>query len=164
MHRTRRRLIAVAVLTLAGITAAGCVPSAQSSSSPAPPPRPAMIDLSAAPTIAEYVETNLAYQGDRAAVLWLIHDTFGDRPDLEWCFAAPNKQGIVDRESGYGTFAHNPSGASGLTQQIGHADVYAALGFPYDPFNPLYNLRVARSMAETRAGLVSGWQPLPSAC
>lgn len=175
--RVRRVWLVIPLLVLA----AACVPSPQpvarassiSNTNPTPvvSTLPAMVDLSAPPTLAEYVYTVLAYQGDQQAVLWLIHDTFGDRPDLEHCFAsgpptgAPNGDGIVSRESGYSTWSKNPgSDASGLTQQIGHADVYAGLNLPYDPFNPLYNLRVARSMAETHAGLVSGWQPLPPAC
>lgn len=69
---------------------------------------------------------------------------------------------IIDRESGGGDSAQNPSGASGLTQQMPgwwNGDYF---GWVYDPLDAYQNLRHAH-MAYHRPGVGwSPWTPVPA--
>ena len=81
--------------------------------------------------------------------VWLANDT--GWPHDTW----PTLFYVIDRESGGSPKAYNPSGASGLLQEMPGWYAGDYYNFPdYDPFNPRLNLYYGY-----KGYKVSGWSP-----
>lgn len=149
----RRVWLALLVLVVAGGLAA-CTPPAAD----APPPEPAAATVRV-PTLAEFVTTLRVYdeptvkyaRGD--AVDDLVHLVFGDlgEPVVE-CMNT-----IIDAESSRAWWAHNPGGASGLTQLLHHEDRAELVTGSRDVMNPFTNLATARWYWDTSG--IAPWRP-----
>lgn len=114
------------------------------------------------PTLGEYVHTMGVYAGDQSALDALVEDVFSVVPDPGHASACLER-GIMPRESTRQWWAHNPSGASGLTQLLGHGDLAYALTGSADVMNPWVNLVTARALSRDGTNW-SPWTPVPSPC
>lgn len=171
-HTARARALLLIVLALALVacvrpsTAAQPV-TAQAAPVAAPAPPAPRTDLNRGldgylhPTLAEYVDTLAVFAapGDSDAVHVLEADVFGymGQHTLD-CVAA-----ITHRESTDFWTSYNRSGATGLTQLLGHADLALTVTGSADVFNPWVNLVTARALSDYGTRW-SPWTPAPSPC
>ncbi len=142
------RAFGVLFVCVAAYLCSACVPQH--------PPAPAQV---AQPTLAEYVHTLGVYVGEPGAVHALEADVFGDLgPQVVACVEA-----ITWRESNDTWSSYNRSGASGLTQLLGHADLAYSVTGSTDVMNPWTNLVTARALSNNGTRW-SPWTPAPAPC
>lgn len=168
-HTARARALLLMVLALALAACVRPTPAAQPSTAPvaAPAPPAPRTDLNRGldgylhPTLAEYVDTLAVFAapGDSDAVHVLEADVFGymGQHTLD-CVAA-----ITHRESTDFWTSYNRSGATGLTQLLGHADLALTVTGSGDVFNPWINLVTARALSQYGANW-QPWTPAPPPC
>lgn len=156
-----RRLLTAVASGIVLLALAGCVPESGEA------PAPAEVTAQSAPavrvpTLAEFVTTMRVY--DEPTVKYARGDAVDDLVGLVFGDLGPGAvecvDRIIDRESSrqWGAMNTEGSGAGGLTQLLGHADLAEQLTGSRDVLNPFVNLVVARQLWPGRA---HHWAPSP---